>query len=232
MAKRSRSKTAKKKRVKKRRFNQAQAIGAVAPMKIIPEQKQVDTLGNLNILSGSAAFSTLDLLNGVAAGALTSNRIGRKIIMKKLTVRWIMDSQTPLISTPFRILVFYDKSPNQVAPVITDVLNSSNFNGNVNLNNTDRFIILKDFYPNAEFGQGYAMIMPSAVNGSNGHAGKFTIKFPRGGLQAQYALVNATISDISTGAIFICWCMTGRQTTGAGNPYTLTYNARVRFTDV
>lgn len=233
MVKRTRPKVKGAKRPKKfRRSGQAVHVGAIAPRRIIPEQKQVDTSTVLNIPGGSGLFATPVLLNGIAAGALTSQRVGRKVVLKKLSVRWMMDSATPLISTPFRILVFYDKQPNGAAPLITDVLNLNTIQGNVNLNNSDRFIILKDYYPSAEGGQGYAMIMPTAGNGSNGQCGKFNLKFPGGGLQEQFLLSNDLIGDISTGAIFITWAMTGRQTTSAGNPYTLTINARVRFTDV
>ena len=234
MVKTARPKVSASKRPKKMRKTNpqrkfARKIGATANRSEV-EQKQIDQTGNLAIAATSASWSNVELLNGIGTGTLTSQRVGRKVVLKKCAIRWIMDAASPLISSPFRILVVYDKAPNGVLPAITDILNANSINGHVNLNNSDRFMILKDFYPTDVNGQGYSMIMASAGNGSNGQCGKFTLNFGAG-LQEQFLLTNATIADISSGALYLAWCMTGRQTTNAGS-YVLSYSSRVRFTDV
>lgn len=208
----------------------ARQIGATERRNAV-EQKQVDiTNATLAIPSASAAWSSLELLNGIGTGVLTSQRVGRRVSLQKLAVRWIMSAANGLYYAPFRIMVVYDKAPNGVLPAITEILNANTMLGQVNLNNTDRFMILKDLYPCERGEQGYGAISIGGVGaGHNGQAGKFTIKF-NPPLQEQFLLSNNLIADISTGAIYLMWCMTGSQTTSAGS-FVLSFSSRVRYTD-
>jgi len=87
----------------------------------------------------------------VGQGTGNNDRIGRKIAMTKLQLRWERWQGTG-VPDPFRILVVYDRSPNGANPAITSILSANGISTPVNLSNTDRFLILMDIYPCAQQG--------------------------------------------------------------------------------
>lgn len=114
---------------------------SVAP----PEKK--DVLGAIPIAApfGTPAFAGPELLNGSTTGAGPGQHIGRKTAMKSLHVRYdIALMPTSVGGAVVRILIVYDKQTNKALPAITDVLIQDNFNSPMNLDNSDRFIILAD----------------------------------------------------------------------------------------
>lgn len=178
--------------------------------RIWPEKKNTDrsaSLGNV----GSAAWSELDCLNGITQGISANERVGRKIQMKSLQVRW-SESTTASLSA-LRILVVYDRDGLPL-PFITDVLSVDNFNSNMQLSNSDRFVVLHD------------EVIPCEVSGptNNRRAGKFYIKL---NLPTMYQGTTNAGGDISHGSL---WIMSNSLNgpIGAG----IGYNSRVRYTDV
>jgi hypothetical protein len=178
--------------------------------RIWPEKKNTDRGGSVGNL-GPSIWSELDNLNGVANGAGQSERVGRKIQMKSLLVRW---SESTLASeSALRILVVYDRDADTV-PVITDVLVSDNFNSNMQLANSDRFVVLHD------------EVIPCVVGAPTGirRAGKFYIKL---NLPTVFSGTTNLPPSISHGGLWIASCVVnGLATAGIG------YNSRVRYTDI
>jgi len=117
------------------------------------ELKNVDTFNTWSIPNDQTWHST-ELLNNVLTGTSATTRIGRKITMTKLQLRFAFG---PNVSgngvVKFRILIVYDKATNGVAPAIADILDivggSPDFHPLAfnNLSNSDRFIILADVIP-------------------------------------------------------------------------------------
>lgn len=86
---------------------------------------------NTGITVGGAAASTFGsgvLLNGLANGNDASSRIGRKVTIKSLYLRW---SQLFIAGAggagSIRVLIVYDKQANAAAPAITDILLANDF---------------------------------------------------------------------------------------------------------
>lgn len=188
----------------------AAQIGAVASS-TAPEKKNLDTSSTL---TGAAAsqFAPLNFLNGIARGASPNERIGRRIVLKSLLVRW----QAPTSQAPFRLLVVYDHAPNAALALITDVLTADAINNPMNLVNNDRFMVLHDELVNQN---------------SSGQqcVGKFYIKLgPKGvGLQCQWnGNATGTIADITTGAILFTAC------SASGGTVSIPFISRVRYTDL
>lgn len=198
---------------------QALRVGGVSSN--TPELKFVDTSITTAIPFGSAAFTSGTLLNGMASGADASSRIGRKVNLKSLLIRWSFAAGAATTwDTNFRILVVYDKQAGGAAPAITDILLTDNFNSQNNLSNRDRFVTLCDY------------ITPKNIGGANN--GCVTtddgVIFKRFNLEEMFNAGSAgTIADITTGSIYYFVAQTGAALTANLSQST---RARVRYTDL
>jgi hypothetical protein len=180
--------------------------------RIWPEKKDITVSGSLGVL-GSNVWSELDFLNPCAQGVDSANRIGRKLQLKSLTFRW-HEAQSGAIGTatlyPIRIMIVYDRNPEQALPLIQAIV-QNNYNGVMNLSNSDRFVILAD------------EIHPSiAINCIR--SGTIYKKL---NLPSVFSNTGGDITDITTGGIFAMCCF---PFSNAGNG--IGYTSRVRFTDV
>lgn len=166
------------------------------------EKKVIDSNSNIYVFATSPPST---LLNGCIAGSQNYNRIGRKIFMKSLQVRGYIHAATDGTATEglFRMIIVYDKQSNGAAPAYTDVIRSQNVSGvnsssaadMINLDNRDRFIILRD--------RAFAMSQQStvatqAVAGSN--TDLFVDEYLRINMETIYNAGTAgTVGDITTG---------------------------------
>lgn len=194
---------------KKPRQSIARQIGAVASSDA-PERKDSTQVNTLTPVA-SGQWSNISFLTPIAQSVTPAGRIGRKVTLKSLTCRW---NGSSLLTNPGRVMVVYDHAPNGALPVIGDILTGNGINDVNQLNNNDRFIILRDFYTNSAVPNGLAVAAES-----------FHIRFPDGGLQQQWTIAaTGTIADINTGALYLLFC----PVTGVG---VLSAVTRVRYTD-
>ena len=181
--------------------------------------------GELKFVDNSATTSTnlattwsaAILLNGLANGSDASTRIGRKVTMKSLLVRYVASLQAGSTQgSPVRILIIYDKQANAAAPGITEILLADDFRSPNNLSNRDRFVTLAD-----------TITDPIAVNGTFSVAGVIYKKFS---LETMFNQGTAgTIGDITSGSVYMFVSQTG--TAGVAAPQVL-WRSRIRYTDV
>jgi len=165
----------------------------------------------------AATFGTGILLNGLATGTDASSRIGRKVTLKSLYVRW---SSIFVAGAggggAIRILVVYDKQANAAAPSITDILLANDFNSPNNLSNRDRFVTLTDFVSDQ---------LSSGANLADCGVFHKTLN-----LETMFNAGSAgTIADITSGSVYMFIAQSGGITTTAP---TLSYRSRIRYTDV
>jgi len=184
------------------------------------EMKFVDTIVNTNVTHSVSTFGNGTLLNGLAVGSTASQRIGRKVTLKSLLIRYSFAVQNATTwATPLRILVVYDKQANATAPAITDILLTDNFNSQNNLSNRDRFVTLVD------------QITDNIGGGDN--AANYVIAdtlFKRINLETMFNDGNAgTIGDITSGSIYMFVAGTNRLN---GADLLQDTKVRVRYTDV
>jgi len=192
---------------KKRRISMAQQIGAVAKIGVTPEWKDYTTTTTI-VGAGVGTWSPLTFISQITQSVGAGGRIGRKCTLKSLLGRFSVN----VTSSALRLLVVYDHSPNGVLPAITDIITTNDVNGVNNLNNSDRFLILKDFYP-------YSMVPLNVAIAES------FFKSMGAGLQQVWSGTGGTIADITTGAIYIAGC-------AAASAATATVTTRVRYTDV
>lgn len=111
------------------------------------EKKVLTFTGNIAV-SAAAAFT---LLTAPVQGSDFVNRIGRRIIVKSVFVRGYIQTEGSLTQAAAgapaqqcRLIILVDMQPNGAVPAITDILEGVAPHYQLNLNNRDRFKILRD----------------------------------------------------------------------------------------
>lgn len=180
-----------------------------------PEQKNIDTSSSTMIVAAATTSQQL-LINGVDDGASPIQRIGRRITMTSLSIRFVGAlASTTAGGSPIRLAVIYDRQSNGVAPLVTDVFQGDLIATQMNLANSRRFKVIVD--ENIE---------------SLGTAG------PQGFQRHIYRKLNlpvefndnstATITSITSGSLYAFVWQNGQLITTAP---THLLNTRVRFVD-
>jgi len=194
------------------------------------ELKTID-LENLN-----ASVSTTGgvvLLNGIANGTEIYQRVGRKVIMKSMLFRITIfndpTKQDPQ-GTAIRIILFYDTQTNGSAPTVANVLGNMQATpytptvvSPMNLNNRDRFKILKDWVvgcPAAAYGPTPTF---SLVGGSPDT--KYRSCYKKLNHDVIFQSGSNGVADIASGAI---WCLIIADVADAKK---VDFNCRIRFSD-
>jgi len=104
-------------------------------------------IGFADVASSNYNYDTtgsIVLLNTVAQGAATNQRVGKRWRMTSLQCRGIAFNGTTATINDCANLIVYDKRPTGSLPAITDILNAANANAqNKDDNVPSRFMILK-----------------------------------------------------------------------------------------
>lgn len=201
------------------------------------EVKAVDIADAPLSLNSTGAVAPLNL---VRAGASYFNRVGRKINMKSIRVTFYTVPIRAQTNVDYaRVILFYDKQTNGALPLIGDLLqttdqagtNSLTNQSGINLNNRERFVILRD----------ERIYLPSVTGGAapftvgdfypqNCDVGKYDWFVKLKGLETQYRADSApsVIGDISTGGLFLA---TLGDFAAGGEGWQLQVESRLRFWD-
>lgn len=163
----------------------------------------------------------ITLLNGVAQGTDYTARIGRKIEMTSVLLRfWFLPITTSApVGDACRVIVFHDAQTNAAAPIVTDVLNAADYLSPNNLNNRDRFTTLwdKTITMNPVV---YAAAAPTTGNPVT-KALKLYRKIRK---EVIFGGTAATVGSITSGGIFLLLISAEAQ-------MQLSVNSRIRFKD-
>lgn len=196
---------------------------------------------SLDLPLQTIAFTTaggIIALNLIAPGSSYFNRIGRKIEMKSLNVNGVITLNATTVAGVVRFLIVYDRQANGALPAVQDVIqttdylgtNTLNVQSNINLNNRDRFTILRDmrvFIPSATVTAGVV----TNPGDTDPVAPTYFMKMfvPLKAMVVQYKSDSATpvIGDIATGSLL--FLTIGNTTTGT---VQISPEFRLRYTDV
>lgn len=138
---------------------------------------------------------TITLLNIVPQGPATSQRIGKKIMLKSLQAHGYMYNNTQADTNIVSYLVVYDRRPCGNLPAVTDVLKTANALSFNNDNNSGRFRILKRVN-RVLIGRG-----PSDHTSLSSHEESFFISLKGLGMVFN-SVGTGEIGDIDEGAIY------------------------------
>lgn len=202
------------------------------------EIKAIDIPFVISPFRAPATATGIILLNGVQTGAGFFNRVGSRIEMKSLHVRGaVVNTATTAATGVARLLIVYDRQPGGALPVITDILLNRDQAGatsitgaaEVNLDNRDRWIILRDtewYIPSCTNTAGVLTNGPQFP----GDDDEFDVNLfiPLKGLITHFnSTANpATIANIATGALYAVFVTNATDST-----WSIGANYRLRFDD-
>jgi len=215
----------------------------VRPFQMKGELKSVDVAIAKNYQITSTP-PVAQYMNGTATGSGYFQHIGLKIQGKSIHLRGFVQNLVTSVQGMGRIVVVFDKQTNGVLPTWAEVManrdnagaTANGYQAEVNLDNRDRFVILRD----------YEHILPSCTN----TAGVMTNQFPQNssissggkecnelsidlfiklkGLETTYGVAGtAAIGDCKTGGIFL-FCVASTNDAS----YSFAGSSRYRYTDV
>ena len=184
------------------------------------EKKYVDTASATYVCDTTGTVTCLNLCN---EGTGVSQRVGRKICMKSVQVRGIVDPVDGATNAcNARIMLVWDKQVNGVIATIAEILSAATSNSFMNLDNRERFVVIMD-----------KQVSVGAFNNTTGYAQSPTVhtinkykKLPMGSFTI-YDGTGAGIADINTGALYLVTI--GNQVAGEGARFVGA--CRVRYTD-
>jgi len=196
-------------------------------------EKKVIDLNYAAYAARTSANVVTYLLNGCIQGTNNYNRIGRKIDMKSLQVHGMMQATTTLVvpeDNIVRWMIVYDRTPNGNAPTWANVVQSQNISATassnstdmINLDNRDRFIVVRDKVIPMAAQNGTAA--PTAATATGQPTTYVISEYIRFNYETVYNGGNAgTVGDIQTGALYFFICSNQDQQVGFVGSF------RVRF---
>lgn len=205
-------------------------VGRTHPSQPKAELKAFDTAQAQSVFATPANFTAL---NVPVTGTDYFNRIGRKIYMKNVHIRGVVNNlATSTTQEMVRMLIVYDSQPNTAFPVIADILQNANVaaatsvSSDINLVNRERFTILRD-----------KQIIVYPVTNTAGALTNLTIPDPIAqtyninefvklkGLETTYNVTSGgTIADVTSGSLLFV-------TFGASGAWQINFHSRLRFYD-
>lgn len=202
------------------------------------EIKAIDIAEAIYSFRAPGTATGLILLNGVQTGAGFFNRVGARIEMKNLHVRGKNINAATVASVSYlRIMIVYDRQPAVGAlPVVTDILQSRDQTGaattsgvsEINLDNRDRFIILRDlkyYAPSVSNAAGVLTNGPQFPGDDTHFDVDEFIKLKGLGTHFRSSSNPTTIADISTGALYAMFVSDGVDSAWAASVgFRLRYN--------
>lgn len=186
---------------------------------------QINTTGSFTLLSNPVLGSDFNA------------RIGRKIMNKSIYIRGFVGSEAGISaagtvqnvsSMELRMILFVDLQPNGAVPVVTDLLNTASPASHLNLNNRDRFRILKD---KVYVTDPYILSTTATQSVASAANQVKQVKVFKGIRQETTfnATNGGTIADINSGALYMFWI--GNNAAGTNTDGNAVVGTRVRYTD-
>jgi len=180
------------------------------------ELKTIDLNFGYNPQANSG--TNINLINGVAQGTDYNARVGRKLVMKSLFIRFQKEFSTTAPTKPvnIRVIVVLDKQTNGVLFSNANLLQfvasaGQSLTSPINLDNRDRFVIIKD--------------KTLSLNGT-AQATCFFKAFKRLDHEVIYGGTGATVGNITSGSLNIVTI-----TDYSPIDMIVNFNTRVRFSD-
>lgn len=201
-----------------------------------PEVKSVDVNAISAVISSAGTFTWV---NQPVEGTSYYQRIGRQIEMQSLHLTGYLTFNSTSASTTedyIRIMVVYDRNTNGALPNTADLILNQNAAGtttttgldHLNLNNRDRFMILRDqriYWPgttNSATGS-----LPTFQGAVEGDKATFMIThfIKLNNLLCEYKASAGAITDVSSGALYVFYMSYNNQAV------TFNFTTRLRYKD-
>lgn len=180
--------------------------------------------GFVDVATAVYALNTtgsVTLLNTIAQGSTTSQRVGKKVMLKSVQIRGNVTSDSTTTVAPWAFMIVYDRRPQGGAvPAVTDILTAATATAMNNDSNSNRFSIL---HRQEGIAAGVGSTPVSGLEASNVSA---FVKMNR--LYVAKGGTAGTIDEIDTGALYLVTVGSIAAGTADAN---LTASFRTRFVD-
>lgn len=184
------------------------------------EMKFLDTTAVVNPVVAAGAVSTN--LNVVAQGVGESQRIGRKITIRQIQGRMLVQCAASNAATAandtLRVLLVQDRQANGATFAVTDVLQTASFQAWRNLQNSNRFKVLLD--------KTITVNSYGGVVAATFESGRSTNFFIKCNIPIEYDSTAATGAIATQRSNSLALVYLAEQSN-----VILTYNVRIRYTD-
>lgn len=204
-----------------------------------PELKALDVPKGLQAINTTAVITPLNLIR---TGSTFCNRIGRKIEMTSIRVSGdVVQTGTNVPGIDYaRIMIVYDRQTNGALPAIADILqttdqataNTTSALSGMNLNNRDRFVMLRDTrltLPDTTFVAGAQTFTGATDPVSKTFNIDMFVKLKDMLTQYRADSAPAVIGDIASGGLYLVTF--GSQAAGAEG-YSFNVETRLRYNDL
>jgi len=183
-------------------------------------------LKGVDLVAANGAIDTtgtITCLNAVAVGDDINTRDGRQIDCHSVHVYGSVGPVATTSSAQYcRVMLVWDSQPNSAAaPAITDILAAGTSYNPSNLNNRQRFTILRDFKETL----GGISTVATQTFAMSPTCTEIDWFVPLKGLKTTYSGTTANVNVIATGSLL---CVT-IGSVAAGTGHTFIYTARFRF---
>lgn len=180
-------------------------------------------------------------LNLIRAGTSFNNRVGRKVEGRSIRVSGTIDAIRTVTGNDYaRVMIVYDRQSNGGAPAIADILQTVDQAGNgtttsysgVNLNNRDRFIILRDeriYLPTVTVTAGVETNTGPTDPVAKTFNFDWFVRLPNLLTQFKADSSPAVIGDISSGSLLL---VTFATFASGSEGYAAELESRFRYTDL
>lgn len=197
---------------------------ATSELKYFEDTQDVQAITTTGIISYIS-------INRVPAGTGATQRVGRKIVLKSIHMRGAVvlpDGINALsnASTTVRVIMYWDKQANKATATVTGILTSADEKSFNNMENSQRFRILKDYYFEVKAQDTLLIAGPAYVTTVANRVMKpVNIKC---NIPVEFSSTTGAIGEITSnniGILAIC-----SNVNAAHNPL-LDVQTRIRFTD-
>lgn len=169
-------------------------------------------------------------------GSDYTNRIGRKTVCKSVYIRGFVTAEGANVVTPttapsqlLRMIVFIDQQPTPATAIaVGDLLNTAHPASQLNLNNRDRFRIVKD--KQWVLDPFIDVTTATSAQASAANVTKAIKCYAKLNMESIFNATNGgTIADLNSGALYMFWI--GSTAAGANVDANAVVSTRVRFLD-
>lgn len=167
---------------------------------------------------------TITALNLIAVGDDNTSRDGRQICNRSIHVQgYLAPVDSTTLNSMCRMMLVWDSQPNGAIATMTDILSVSNAVSSTNLNNRERFRILRDL--KFALGSSSNTATQAVSDGSNTYLIDCFLKLKD--IKTTYSGTTAVIASVATGALLLVTI----GSNSSSNQGTFTLTTRLRFTD-
>lgn len=172
------------------------------------EPKYVDTSATVTTVGTTMQYGRL---TGIAQGDLDTNRIGNKILLKDVLLRFYVIMNATATNQIFRCMLIVDKEADGASPTSPQPLQTNDVNSPISMDYSKRFVIIKTWH------------LDCSINGNRGMNGKC---YKELNIHCDFDGAGSGIGDAKENQLYFAYMSSDNTLQG-----TVAYYGRVKYYD-